>query len=47
MVHDAIEALNGHHFKGSLIADDRELFRYHISRIYDVFVAEDDYLKLD
>jgi len=47
MVHDAIEALNGHHYKGSWMADDRELFRYHIFRIYDVFVAEEDYVKLD
>jgi deoxyhypusine synthase len=47
MVHDAIEALNGHHYKGSCIADDRELYRYHIFRIYDVFVPEEDYVKLD
>jgi len=47
MVHDAIEALNGHHYKGSWMADDRELYRYHIFRIYDVFVAEEDYVKLD
>ena len=47
MVHDAIEALNGHHYKGSWTADDRELFKYHIFRIYDVFVAEEAYVKLD
>jgi deoxyhypusine synthase len=47
MVHDAIEALNGHHYKGSWTADDRELYRYHIFRIYDVFVPEEDYVKLD
>lgn len=47
MVHDAIEALGGHHYKGSWMADDRELFKYHIFRIYDVFVAEEDYVKLD
>jgi deoxyhypusine synthase len=47
MVHDVIEALNGHHYKGSLTADDRELYRYHIFRIYDVFVPEEDYVKLD
>jgi deoxyhypusine synthase len=47
MVHDTIEALNGHHYKGSWMADDRELFRYHIFRIYDVFVAEEAYVKLD
>jgi deoxyhypusine synthase len=47
IVHDAIEALNGHHYKGSWVADDRELYRYHIFRIYDVFVPEEDYVKLD
>lgn len=47
MVHDTIEALNGHHYKGSCTADDRELFRYHIFRIYDVFVPEEDFVKLD
>jgi deoxyhypusine synthase len=47
MVHDAIEALNGHHYKGSWIMDDRELYRYHIFRIYDVLVPEEDYVRLD
>ena len=47
IVHDAIEALNGHHYQGSWTADDRELYRYHIFRIYDVFVPEEDYVKLD
>jgi deoxyhypusine synthase len=47
MVHDAIEALNGHHYKGSWMADDRELYKYHIFRIYDVFVPEEDYVRLD
>jgi deoxyhypusine synthase len=47
MVHDTIEALNGHHYKGSCTADDRELYRYHIFRIYDVFVPEEDYVRLD
>ena len=47
MVHDAIEALNGHHYKGSWIMDDRELYKYHIFRIYDVVVPEEDYVRLD
>jgi deoxyhypusine synthase len=47
MVHDTIEALGGHHYKGSYTADDHELYRYHIFRIYDVFVPEEDYVKLD
>jgi deoxyhypusine synthase len=47
MVHDAIEAMNGHHYKGSWLADDRDLFKYHVFRIYDIFVPEEDYVKLD
>jgi len=47
IVHDAIEALNGHHYKGSWVVDDDELYKYHIFRIYDVFVPEEDYVRLD
>lgn len=47
MVHDAIEAVGGHHFRGSWVVDDRELYKYHIFRIYDIFVPEEDYVKLD
>lgn len=47
MVHDAIEALGGHHYKGHWFVDDHELYRYHIYRIYDVFVPEEDFVKLD
>jgi deoxyhypusine synthase len=47
MVHDAIEAIGGHHYRGSWAADDHELYRYHIFRIYDIFVPEEDYVKLD
>jgi deoxyhypusine synthase len=47
MVHDAIEAMGGHHYKGHWAVNDRELYKYHIFRIYDVLVSEDDYVKLD
>jgi deoxyhypusine synthase len=47
MVHDAIEALGGHHYKGSHLADDNMLYRNHIYRIYDVFVPEEDFVRLD
>ncbi|MBX5326637.1 deoxyhypusine synthase [Candidatus Bathyarchaeota archaeon A05DMB-4] len=47
MVHDAIEAIGGHHYKGNWFVDDYTLFKYHIFRIYDVFVPEEDYSKLD
>ncbi len=47
MVHDAIEAVGGRHYKGSWNIDDHELFKYHIFRIYDVLVTEEDYVRLD
>jgi deoxyhypusine synthase len=47
MVHDAIEALGGHHYKGSWTMDDHELYKNHIFRIYDVLVPEEDYVRLD
>jgi deoxyhypusine synthase len=47
MVHDAIEAFGGHHYKGSWLVDDNELYKHHIFRLYDVFVPEEDYVRLD
>lgn len=47
MVHDLIEAFGGHHYKGHWLVDDYTLYKYHIYRIYDIFVTEEDYLKLD
>jgi deoxyhypusine synthase len=47
MVHDAIEALGGHHYRGSWNVDDDELYKHHIFRIYDIFVPEEDYVRLD
>jgi len=47
MVHDAIEALGGHHYKGHWYVDDSMLYKYHIYRIYDVFVPEEDFARLD
>ena len=47
MVHDAIEAVGGHHYKGHWKVDDYLLYEYHIYRIYDIFVPEEDFIKLD
>lgn len=47
MVHDAIEAVGGHHYKGGWAVNDQELYKYHIFRIYDIFVPEEDYVRLD
>ncbi|MDY6779864.1 MAG: deoxyhypusine synthase, partial [Halobacteria archaeon] len=40
MVHDTVEALGGHHYHGSEHADDVELHREGIDRIYDVYLHE-------
>jgi deoxyhypusine synthase len=47
MVHDAIEALGGHHYRGHWAVDDFLLYKYHTYRIYDVFVPEEDFIELD
>jgi deoxyhypusine synthase len=47
MVHDAIEAIGGRHYKGSWMVDDAELYKYHIFRIYDVLVPEEAFVRLD
>lgn len=47
MVHDAIEAVGGHHYKGGWAVNDEELYKYHLFRIYDIFVPEEDYTRLD
>ena len=47
MVHDAIEAVGGHHYKASWAANDAELYKYHLFRIYDILVPEEDYVRLD
>jgi deoxyhypusine synthase len=47
MVHDAIEAVGGHHYKGGWTVNDSELYKYHLFRIYDIFIPEEDYIRLD
>ena len=47
MVHDAIEAVGGHHYIGGWAVNDSELYNYHLFRIYDIFVPEEDYVRLD
>jgi len=47
MVHDTVEALGGHHYKGHWGVDDHLLYRNHTYRIYDVFVPEEDFIRLD
>jgi deoxyhypusine synthase len=47
LAHDAIEAFGGHHYKGHWSVDDKMLYENHIYRIYDVFVPEEDFIKMD
>ncbi|MEM3623371.1 MAG: deoxyhypusine synthase [Candidatus Bathyarchaeia archaeon] len=47
MVHDAIEAMGGHHYRGHWNVNDELLYKYHIYRIYDVFVPEEDFTRTD
>jgi deoxyhypusine synthase len=47
IVHDLIETFGGHHYKGHWCVDDCLLYNYHINRIYDVFVTEEDFVKSD
>jgi len=47
MVHDLIEAVGGHHYKGHWFVDDFLLYKYHVYRIYDIFVPEEDFVKSD
>lgn len=47
MVHDLLEALGGHHYKGHWGADDALLYKYHTYRIYDIFVPEEDFVFED
>jgi deoxyhypusine synthase len=47
MVHDTIEALGGHHYKGHWNVDDYILYKNHTYRIYDIFVPEEDFIRLD
>jgi deoxyhypusine synthase len=47
VVHDLLEALGGHHYKGHWNVDDSLLYKHHVYRIYDVFVPEEDFIKED
>ncbi len=47
LVHDIIESLGLHHYKGTDVADDVELKHNAINRIYDVFLPEEHFAKLE
>ncbi len=45
MVHDALEAFGGVHYKGTVNVDDKLLYKHGIDRVYDVFIPEEDFRK--
>ena len=47
MVHDIIESLGLHHFKGSELVDDIQLKHDQVNRIYDVFLPEEHFTNVE
>lgn len=47
LVHDIIEGLGLHHYKGSDRADDIQLKHHRLNRIYDVFLPEEHFTDLE
>ncbi len=47
LVHDIIESLGLHHYKGTDTVDDVELKHSSINRIYDVFLPEEHFARLE
>jgi len=47
LVHDIIESLGLPHYKGSEVVDDNVLYREEIDRIYDVYVPELHFTRLE
>ncbi|MDF1558012.1 MAG: deoxyhypusine synthase [ANME-2 cluster archaeon] len=47
LVHDIIESLGLHHYKGSDLVDDIQLKHDRVNRIYDVFLPEEHFTDLE
>ncbi|MBW6517371.1 MAG: deoxyhypusine synthase [ANME-2 cluster archaeon] len=47
LVHDIIESLGLHHFKGSDLVDDIQLKHDRVNRIYDVFLPEEHFTNVE
>jgi deoxyhypusine synthase len=47
VVHDIIEAIGGHHVKGTMNVDDKELAEQHLGRAGDVFIETSSFEKLE
>jgi deoxyhypusine synthase len=47
LFHDSHEALGKKHYVGSHLADDENLFKHGVDRIYDVFAVEEEFRAAD
>ena len=47
IVHDLLEALGGHHYKGHWSVDDFLLYKYHMARVYDIFIPDENFVKFN
>lgn len=47
LTHDTIEAIGCHHYHGTEICDDDELFEEEINRIYDIFLPSDAFVTFE
>ncbi len=47
LFHDIHETLGYHHYLGSPVVDDRQLYELNIDRIYDTYVDEREFEKID
>ena len=47
LVHDIIESMGLHHYRGTEATDDVQLKHHAINRIYDVFLPEEHFAKLE
>ncbi|TAJ45363.1 deoxyhypusine synthase [Methanofollis fontis] len=47
LTHDTIEAIGCHHYRGSAVCDDVELRHEEINRIYDIFLPDEAFVRLE
>ncbi|HJJ56546.1 MAG TPA: deoxyhypusine synthase [Methanocorpusculum sp.] len=47
LTHDVIEAIGGHHYHGQAECDDLKLRDDNVNRIYDIFLPNEEYEKLE
>jgi deoxyhypusine synthase len=47
LTHDIIEAIGCHHYHGTEICDDDELYEEEINRIYDIFLPSDAFVTFE